>query len=182
MREAERIETERLLLRAPRLNDVQVIFDRYASDPDVTRYVGWLRHTSLADTRGFVELSNLQWERWKCGPMLAISRESGTLLGGTGLAFDTTDIAETGYVFARDTWGKGYATEALRAMSDLAARRSVGRLYAICHPRHQASWRVLEKCGFTRDETVKRGTIFPNLAPDPVDALSYSLLFGSDTT
>src|SRR5262245_38659322 len=109
------LETERLLLRPPMLNDVQAIFDRYASDPEVTRYLSWPRHTSLAETRAFVKFSSTHWSRWQAGPMLAISRADGMLLGGSGLVFETPEDASTGYVFARDAWGKGYATESLRA-------------------------------------------------------------------
>jgi RimJ/RimL family protein N-acetyltransferase len=40
----------------------------------------------------------------------AESRHDGSLLGGAGLAFETSERAMTGYVLARDVWGKGYAT------------------------------------------------------------------------
>jgi len=168
------LETERLVLRAPRLNDAQPIFERYASDPEVTRYLGWPRHTSLADTRAFVKFSTTVWSTWNAGPMLAISREDGTLLGSTGLSFEAPDVAQTGYVFAKDAWGRGYATEVLRAMTELATQRGVKRLYALCHPEHRASWHVLEKCGFAREAVLPRHSVFPNLSPDPADVVSYA--------
>lgn len=174
MPEVLRLETERLLLRPPRMNDVQPIFERYSSDPEVTRYLGWPRHTSLAHARAFVEFSNAQWEKWNIGPMLAISRQYGNLLGSTGLAMEEPDRAQTGYVFARAAWGRGYATESLRAMTDLASRLGITTLYALCHPDHRASWHVLEKCGFTRDGIVAGGAVFPNLSPEPADVVSYS--------
>ena len=104
------IETERLLLKPPTHEDTQAIFDRYASDADVTRYLGWPKHTSVQDTQAFVAFSLSEWARWGVGPLLAFDRESGTLLGGSGLVMETADRAATGYVFARDAWGKGYAT------------------------------------------------------------------------
>jgi RimJ/RimL family protein N-acetyltransferase len=172
--ELDRLETERLLLRQPRLNDVQTIFDRYSSDPEVTRYLGWRRHGSLADTRAFVEFSTSHWTRWKTGPMLVISREDGTLLGSTGLMLDSEQRAQTGYVFARDAWGQGYATESLQAITGLAHALGLTSVYALCHPDHRASWRVLEKCGFTRDGVAKDTFVFPNLSPEPITPLSYS--------
>lgn len=167
------IETERLVLRAPRLNDVQAIFDRYASDPEVTRYLGWPRHTTIAETRAFVKFSTDQWARWKTGPVLAISREDGTLLGGSGLLMETPEHASTGYVFARDAWGKGYATECLRAMLDLAVKAGVQRVTAECHAAHAASRRVLDKCGFQQEPTTRQ-MVFPNLSPEPQDVLLFS--------
>jgi len=173
------LETERLLLRPPMLNDVQAIFDRYASDPEVTRYLGWPRHTSLAETRAFVKFSSTHWSRWHAGPMLAISRADGMLLGGSGLVFETPETASTGYVFARDAWGKGYATESLRAMVTLAEKMGVRRLTAECHHDHSPSRHVLEKCGFEQEPLSKRQAVFPNLAPEPQDVLLFSRIVRS---
>jgi ribosomal-protein-alanine N-acetyltransferase len=81
----------------------------------------------------------------------------------------------TGYVLARDAWGHGYATEALRAVVDVAANTSVRRLYALTHPDHSASWRVLEKCAFEREGLLRGHTEFPNLHPgEPSDVLCYA--------
>jgi RimJ/RimL family protein N-acetyltransferase len=119
----------------------------------------------MADTHAFLEFSAQEWERWPAGPYMIRSRADGRLLGGTGLGFETPDRAVTGYVLAKEAWGKGYATEALTAMVDLASQLDVRRLHAFCHPDHRASWRVLEKCGFVRDGTWTRQVEFPNLAP-----------------
>jgi [ribosomal protein S5]-alanine N-acetyltransferase len=172
----ERIETARLLLRRPLASDAETIFTRYASDPEVTRYVGWPRHQSLDDTRAFLEFDAGQWKQWGCGGLLVFSRADGTLLGSSGLSFETTQRAATGYVLARDAWGQGYATEALHAMVDLAASMHVTRLYAIAHVDHRPSWRVMEKCGFDRDGILRRHTVFPNLSADPADVVIYSRL------
>src|SRR5262245_2340885 len=137
----------------PDRHDAGIIFDRYASDPDVTRFLGWPRHKSIEDTDAFVAFSALEWERWPAGPYLIWSRDSGELLGGTGFGFgvEEPDEAVTGYVLAKDAWGKGYATEALTAMVQVARDLGLRRLTALCHPSHRASLRVLEKCGFVRD-------------------------------
>jgi [ribosomal protein S5]-alanine N-acetyltransferase len=173
-----RLETERLILVPPQLEDAAAIFERYSGDPEVTRFLGWARHRSIAETESFLTFSADEWKRWPAGPYLIRSRDTGELLGGTGLGFEATDRAVTGYVLAKDAWGKGYATEALRAMVDLAPRVGVARLYALCHPDHRASWRVLEKCGFVRDAAWSRRQEFPNLAPDvQQDVFCYSMAF-----
>lgn len=169
------VETARLSLAPPREADAEEIFERYASAPDVTRFLAWPRHQSLADTQAFLGFSAAQWERWPAGPYLIRSRDDGRLLGCTGLAFDAPDRASTGYVFAKDAWGQGYATEALRAMVDLARAAGVVKLHALCHPEHQASAHVLEKCGFVRHIGWAGQTEFPNLAPGPHDALRYEV-------
>lgn len=174
MRKSAVIETERLLLRPPSPKDAEAIFERYASDAEVTRYLGWPRHASVRDTEAFVGFSIAEWARWGVGPVLAFDKSSHVLLGSSGLVMEAADRAATGYVFARDAWGKGFATEALRAMIALAAEVKVGRLCALCHVDHQASWHVLEKCGFHREGVLPRHFVFPNLSPEPLDVLSYA--------
>jgi len=174
MKAPVRIETARLLLVRPDASDAASIFERYASDPEVTRFLAWPRNQSVDDTKAFLRFSEDEWERWPCGPYLIRSRDDGRLLGGTGLGFEAPQHAATGYVLAQDAWGKGYATEALGAITDLARSLGVTRLYALCHPDHRASWRVLEKCGFVRDRTSTRQAEFPNLAPGvQQDVLCY---------
>ena len=58
------IETERLLLRPPMQEDAESIFERYASDAEVTRYLGWPRHTSYR-THG--RLSRSAWPSGRGG-------------------------------------------------------------------------------------------------------------------
>lgn len=172
----ERVETERLVLRKPERADAQGIFTRYASDPQVTRLLAWPRHESLEATREFLDLSDAQWSGWPVGPYLVESRQDGTLLGGTGLAFEAKDRAMTGYVLSRNAWGKGYATESLRAVLDVARRAGAIRIYALCHPDNYASQHVLAKCGFSLEGLLREHSRFPNLACDQLfDVLSYSI-------
>lgn len=159
------LESDRLLLRRPTAADAQAIFGGYASDPEVTRYVGWPRHRSLEDTREFLAFSDDQWRRWPCGPLAVLRRSDGLLIGSSGLAFESAHSASTGYVLRRDCWGRGYATEALRAVLETAPDLGLRTVYALCHPDHRASRHVLEKAGFRRQSGPDEGIEFPNLEP-----------------
>jgi [ribosomal protein S5]-alanine N-acetyltransferase len=175
MKAPAQIETARLILRPPQMSDAATMFDRYASDPEVTRFLGWPRHRTVRDTEAFLRFSAQEWDRWPAGPYLITLRSGGQLLGSTGFGFQAPHEAVTGYVLATDAWGNGYATEALTALIAVAARIGVTRLYALCHPAHRPSRRVLEKCGFVRD-TSTRQVEFPNLSPGvQQDALCYDL-------
>jgi ribosomal-protein-alanine N-acetyltransferase len=152
MRARERVETDRLVLRKPHLQDAEAIFHRFAADPEVVRFVSWPRHQTVEATRTFLEFS-------------------------TGLSFETPSRAATGYVFAKEEWGNGYATEALRAITQVARDCGVVRLYALCHVEHGPSWRVLEKCGFVREGVLHRYSDFPNLTPgEACDVACYALI------
>ena len=174
---SERIETERLILRKPGHDDADAIFTRYASDPDVVRYVGFAIHRSTEDTHGFLQRSDAEWKKSGVGAYVLETRD-GTFVGGTGLHLENNYRAATGYVLAKDAWGMGYATEALRAMVSLAAELRIVRLSALTHPENVASWRVLEKCGFEREAVLRRHFRFPNLpGADPMDVYLYARIF-----
>lgn len=182
MKAPPELATARLTLVRPTAEDASDVFKRYASDPEVTRFLGWPRHTSVSDTQAFLMFSASEWERWPAGPYLIRRRSDGWLLGGTGLGFETPEQAVTGYVLAKDAWGQGYATEALTAVVDIARQTGVRRLYALCHPEHRASWRVLEKCGFVRESVRSQRAEFPNLAPGVAqEAHRYRLVLNPPT-
>lgn len=159
----ERIETPRLVLRKPTKDDAAAIFSRYSSDTEITKYLGWPRHQSLEATNAFLDASDREWTQWPAGPYLIESRNDHRLLGSTGLHFKTSTAAVTGYVLARDSWGCGYATEALNAICAVARDLGVGQVIAHCHEDHAASRRVLEKCGFTRASQAPELLEFPNI-------------------
>jgi RimJ/RimL family protein N-acetyltransferase len=94
MKAPERIETNRLVLRKPTLADADAVFARYASDPDVTKFMGWRRHQSVEETRAFLAFSDAEWERWPAGPYL-IEAADGQLLGAAGLRVpDANDCSD----------------------------------------------------------------------------------------
>ena len=171
----EELFTNRLMMRKPTTADANAIFKRYAADPAVCEYLAWPRHQSVADTRAFIEFSNNEWRRMSVGPYLIFNRDGSQLYGSTGLEFQAGGEATTGYVLARDQWGKGYATEALIAMRDLAAELGTSRLFSYVHPDHQPSRHVLEKAGFKLEKRLSEMFEFPNLAPGKMlDVVSYA--------
>lgn len=182
MQGPELIETTRLLLRRPIAADAEAIYTRYASDPEVTRYVGWPWHRSIEETKAFLAFSEAEWNRWPAGPYLVECQSDRKLLGSTGLTFESSTVAATGYVLARDAWGHGYATEALASVVGVARQLGVRRLYALCHANHRASIHVLEKCGFVLEGLLAEFADFPNLGSGQrEDCLRYAQVVPNDS-
>lgn len=174
MTASARFETERLIIRRPVAADAEAIFRSYAGDAQVTRYVSWARHRTVQDSRTFLEFSDKQWASWPAGPLLIETADDHQLIGGTGLAYESSESATTGYVLAKQAWGCGYATEALGGVVEFAARLGLRTLRARCHPFHVVSQRVLEKNRFVREEE-PRPANFPNLPEgESHDALYYT--------
>ena len=153
------IATARLVLRRPAAADVDAIF-AYASDVEGTRFMGWPRHQSLDDTKQFLEFCAREWEKNGMGAYLITL--DGRVIGSTGLHKASAHRAVTGYIVLRSEWGKGYATEACRAMMELGRSLGFIRIDARCHADHAASARVLEKCGMTLEGVLRRFDLFPN--------------------
>lgn len=175
MKAPEQIALSRLLLRRPTIADVNAIFSRYSTDPEVCQYLAWPMHKTVKDTHLFLQFSDAEWERTGAGPYLVFSKVDKQLRGSTGISIGYEFEASVGYVLARDSWGSGYATEALCAMRDLSSEMNVSRIYAHVHPQHRPSRHVLEKAGFTLDGTLRSAFEFPNLSPGKLlDVVSYS--------
>ena len=82
---------------------------------------------------------------------LTLPTDKGSeLVGACGIGDDGHGQIELGYWIARAHWGRGYATEAGRAVAGMAAVIGHRKLVAGYFDDNPASGRVLEKTGFTR--------------------------------
>ncbi len=160
----------RLTLRRPRLTDIDAVF-RYASDPDVTCFLAWSRHTVLADSEGFVQRALADWQRGQ--NLVWLIEDEGGVVGSIGARVSAVN-AGIGYVLSRASWGRGYATEALQLLSEALTRLSpLQMLWALCAMENPASARVLEKSGFHAVQTLKRYFSSPNADTAPWDVAVY---------
>ena len=147
----EPIRTERLILRAPVVGDVEAAYQR-RSLPEVARYQDW----EMPYTRELAEAHTAK-----------VAAMDGPT-DGTGWSVTVVDAevpdrilgdvyvelkwggrcGYIGYTFHPDTWGRGYATEAAAAIIDhLFTDIGVSRVETSLHPDNVASARVLEACG-----------------------------------
>jgi [ribosomal protein S5]-alanine N-acetyltransferase len=152
--------TARLQLRPFTAADHDAIHAVY-SDPEVMRYVGHGAHRGMAETvralRVYADILAAHGYSF----LAVVERESGALVGDAGLnplGGRGPDV-ELGYTVARAAWGKGYATEAARALVEHAfTALGVPRVVAQVEPANAASRHVLEKLGMTaREERIAYG-------------------------
>ena len=139
------IETERLVLRAPRLEDATTIAT-LLNDRRIAENTVRIPHPyAITDAQRFIGEANAGSGE----TVFLITRRDGTVLGACGVAERAEEAPEIGYWLAFAFWGKGYATEAARAVIDYAFD---DLHYAVLHAgarvSNPASRRVLEKCGF----------------------------------
>lgn len=169
------VETKRLLLRKPLPEDADAVFEAYAQDREVTRYLVWRPHPSVETTREFIAHCRRLWESAKAFPYVITRKGDGGLLGMIELRPDG-HRAEFGFVLARRFWGQGLMTEAASAVVAIAlAQPSIFRVAATCDVENRASARVLEKAGLSREGLLRRNIIHPNISPQPRDSLLYAI-------
>ena len=144
------IETERLILRPLRLDDAEAEYV-WLSDPVVNPYMPYNLYTDVADVVKWLEIAIHAEKELHFG----FERKEDALLIGAGSIgpHDHQDGAwEFGYNLRRDAWNQGYATEATKAMIDLAHREYGVRTFVAGHAKaNPASGRVMEKCGLHLD-------------------------------
>jgi RimJ/RimL family protein N-acetyltransferase len=80
------------------------------------------------------------------------------LIGAIGLTLNPVhDRAELGYWIGQPFWGRGYCTEAARAVLDYAFRTlDLHRIHATHFTRNPASGRIMEKLGMRREGVLRR--------------------------
>lgn len=141
------LETKRLVLRAPRLEDAKAVAV-LANDRRIAENTARIPHPyKLSDAESFIGGANNG--NGEAVFLITARDGTGTLLGACGVSTLDDRQPELGYWLGLPYWGKGYATEALHALIDYAfGAFEHTALHAGARVTNPASRRVLEKCGF----------------------------------
>ncbi|MCG7392969.1 GNAT family N-acetyltransferase [Microvirga sp. ACRRW] len=148
------LETERLTLRGHRLDDFEDSFALW-SDPDVTRFIGG-RPSTREEAWGRLLRYIGHWSLLGFGYWAVEEKATGRFIGETGFAEGKREIEpslegipEIGWALSPRVHGKGYATEAVRAVIAWGEGRfGAARTACIIAPENAASIRVAEKAGY----------------------------------
>jgi ribosomal-protein-alanine N-acetyltransferase len=131
----------------------------YGRHPETTTFTLWDPHRTFADAKQFLLDCAQAREEGMPNPWGITLRESGQLIGTIGFSEFQLDHAsgEVGYALGPAHWGRGYATEALRAVLDAGFELfDCNRIEARCVAAHAASARVMEKAGMTYEGTLRQ--------------------------
>lgn len=154
-----RLETERLILRKFTKEDAQAVFNNWASDDEVTKFLTWPTHTSIEDSEGYINFcldSYQNDDSYQWGIEL---KETGELFGNISVVKLNEDIdaVELGYVIGRRFWGNEYTVEATKAViafffEEVGANRVAAR-YDTNNPN---SGKVMKKAGMKYEGTLRQ--------------------------
>lgn len=169
------LRTERLLLRRPCEGDAASVFASFGADPEVTRFLAWRPHRTLADAEAALvgrlrRLASGDEYSW----MLTLPEQSQSVIGIVS-AWCKSDGTELGFVLARPYWNLGYMTEAVCCVADWAlSLPDAVRVWATCDVENGASARVLEKACFTSLGPYETPIVRPNISPLPRTSLLFA--------
>ncbi len=150
------IHTQRLILRPYRLGDEAAMYRNWASDPDVTKYLTWDIHASVAVTKAVVE----DWVGSYASDTVyhwGIT-EGGELIGDIAVVkwHEREEWCEIGYCMGKAWWGRGYMTESLRAVLRFLFTEVGFHRAALCHDiDNPASGRVMQKAGMQQEGVMR---------------------------
>ncbi len=171
----ESIETQRLVLRKPRMDDAASIFAGWARDAEVTLYLTWRPHALISHTEHFLAMSIDAWTDDDRAVYVITTRETDVPIGLIEARFESTFAASVGYALRRSEWNRGYMTEACRAVVDrLFALPEIWRVWAYCDIENRASARVLEASGMQHEGISRRAILHPNRSETPRDVHLYA--------
>ncbi len=143
------LESKRILLRPLSINDAELIYKNWTSDPEVAKFMIWDVHKNVNDTIEWltVEEQNIDSKHYTWG---FVRKETGELFGSGSITFkEDLNCYELGYNIMKKYWGQGLTTEAGKVILDFAIS-TLGEKKFFC--RHAVdnigSERVMTKLGF----------------------------------
>ena len=143
------METERFILRPYKKSDAIFIYNNWASDPEVSKYLTWNAHRSIEDT---YEILNIWLEEEKNGPtyrFCIVFKGTDEPVGAIDIVKRDDKSGDIGYILSRKYWNQGIMTEVCSAYVNYLFDQGFKEIYIRAAEANIGSNRVIEKCGFT---------------------------------
>jgi ribosomal-protein-alanine N-acetyltransferase len=145
-----KIETERLLLRRFTIDDADCMFNNWASDSEICKYMRWEQHENKEETMNVISRWVESYNKKSFYQWAITLKENKEAIGAISLfTVNEYDLCgDVGYCIGKEYWGQGIATEALKAVLKYAFEiigfNRIETYHSINNP---ASGRVMQKCG-----------------------------------
>lgn len=144
------LETERLILRPLTAADAQTVFENWASDPDVAKFMRWAVHKDVSETAQWLASEEALIDSDAVYNWGFVLKRTGELIGSGGLVFkEEKGMYELGYNIMKKYWNNGLTTEAARKIIEYGKDALKQNTFYCCHAKdNPASGKVMTKIGF----------------------------------
>lgn len=165
---------ERLSLRKLKETDVEAIYNNWASDPEVTKYLTWCTHENIDVTKTIVDMWLKEESNPKTIRFIITEKGSDEAIGSIDVVNYHEGQPEVGYCLSRKHWNKGYMTEVVKEFIKILFDKGFHTIYICANENNISSNRVIEKCGFVfaHKEARDKTSIFK---PEPVTVNWYKI-------
>ncbi|MBE5961535.1 MAG: GNAT family N-acetyltransferase [Lachnospiraceae bacterium] len=173
------LETSRLILRPFTKEDAPAMYQNWASDEEVTKYLMWPVHKDISVSESILDewIPNYQtpsYYQWAIVPKDNNNKPIGCI-GVNNSIDDTLKTAHIGYCIGRNWWHQGITSEALKSViTYLFTEVGLNRIESRHDPKNPNSGAVMRKCGMQYEGTLRQSD-FNNQGI--CDASYYSILF-----
>jgi ribosomal-protein-alanine N-acetyltransferase len=136
------------------------MFDKWASDAEVTKYMRWKAHKEIETTKYVINLWLKEYESDYTYRWAIVNKETSELIGAIDInSLDkNTQTAQVGYCLSKKYWNKGIMTESLKAVIDfLFSQTDIKKIESWHHVENHASGKVMQKSGMKFKEIRKNG-------------------------
>lgn len=154
------LTTDRLILRPFTVDDAQSVFDNWASDDEVTKYLTWTTHQSVDDSIAYLTMCVDGYNAPDYYQWGIILKNTGELIGNIAVVNidEEARVAELGWVLGRAWWGRGIMPEAAReVIKFLFDEVGFERITAKHDADNPKSGRAMQKVGMRYESTIKDG-------------------------
>ena len=142
------LETQRLKLRKLREDDAESIFNNWATDPEVTKFLTWYPHKDISETEKILNQWLEEYGKPDCYRYGIESKQTGELMGMIDVVGYHHGNPVLGSAMGRRFWNQGYNTEALKAVVKELQTVGFDTIVAEAADANIGSNTVIKKCGF----------------------------------
>jgi RimJ/RimL family protein N-acetyltransferase len=164
-----------LIVRPGKLTDASAIREVY-SEPDIRRWMGWDGEApDEAEALANLERAAASWRDGTWAVFRIVDAATDQVVGGVNLRLAGFETGEVSYFLRASARGRGFATRAVRLIASWAFRElGLERIELRAHPENEASIRVAERAGFTREGIERASRAWPD--GTRFDSILFSLL------
>lgn len=158
----QKLETKRLILRKFIKNDTEYMFKNWASDGQVTKYLTWLPHRNINETKQYIEKTIIEYDNPNTYNWAIELKEISRVVGSISVVSQNTslEIVHIGYCIGKKWWNRGITTEAFKELIRFFFENvKVNRIESRYDPKNINSGKVMIKSGLKYEGTLRQSDI-----------------------
>lgn len=150
------IATKNLLLRQITIDDAPAMYNNWASDQEVTKYLSWSTHQNIEETKQVISTWINQYNNDFFFQWVIELKKDQEIIGTISLFNYINNSLEVGFCLSKQYWNQGLTTEVCRAIIDFAFTQvGVNSVKSRHMLKNIASGRVMQKNNMTHIKTTK---------------------------